>query len=295
MEIKLKKADRTYRPGDKVEGFVVVNTKGKLSHNGIKLVMEGNVSLQLSAKSVGLFEAFYNSVKPIQLLFYSIDLVKPGKFESGETEIPFEFKLEPLTGQTLYETFQGVFVNIRYLIRADMPRPLLAKSLQQEVQFIVEIQNSPVPKLTPVKFEITPESLENVKKSSLKNIPKFKIDGQLTSSVCNINRPFTGELCLEESDAVIKSIELQLVRVETCGCADGYAKEATEIQNIQIADGDVCRGIPIPIFMVFPRVFTCQTLATRTFKVEFEINLVVMLSDGHLITENFPIRLVRCD
>ncbi len=71
--------------------------------------------------------------------------------------------------------------------------------------------------------------------------------------------------------------------------------KATEIQNIQIADGDVCRGVPIPIFMVFPRVFTCQTLATRTFKVEFEINLVVMLSDGHLITENFPIRLVRCD
>ena len=62
-----------------MEGVVVINTKGKLSHNGIKLVMEGNVSLQLSAKSVGLFEAFYNSVKPIQLIFSSIDLVKPGK------------------------------------------------------------------------------------------------------------------------------------------------------------------------------------------------------------------------
>jgi len=121
------------------------------------------------------------------------------------------------------------------------------------------------------------------------------IDGELDSALCNINKPFTGELRLEESEAIIKSIELQLVRVETCGCADGYAKEATEIQNIQIADGDVCRGLPIPIFMVFPRLFTCPTLATRTFKIEFEINLVVMLADGHLITENFPIRLVRCD
>ncbi len=70
---------------------------------------------------------------------------------------------------------------------------------------------------------------------------------------------------------------------------------ATEIQNIQIADGDVVRGMNIPIFMVFPRLFTCPTLATRTFKIEFEINLVVLLQDGHLITENFPIRLVRCD
>ena len=76
---------------------------------------------------------------------------------------------------------------------------------------------------------------------------------------------------------------------------------------LSFEDGDVCRGLAIPIFMVFPRLFTCPTLATRTFKIEFEINLVVMLSDGHLITgrefilfefisiENFPIRLVRCD
>ena len=34
-----------------------------------------------------------------------------------------------------------------------------------------------------------------------------------------------GELVIEESSAPIRSIELQLVRVETCGCADGFAKE----------------------------------------------------------------------
>ena len=134
-----------------------------------------------------------------------------------------------------------------------------------------------------------------MKKSSLKAIPKFSIEGTLDSAICNINKPFTGELVITEAESIIKSIELQLVRVETCGCADGYAKEATEIQNIQISDGDVPRGITIPIFMVFPRLFTAPTLATKTFKIEFEINLVVMLADGHLITENFPIKLVRCD
>jgi hypothetical protein len=43
-----------------------------------------------------------------------------------------------------------------------------------------------------------------------------------------------------QSDAVVKSIEVQLVRVETCGCADGYAKEATEIQNIQVSSSYRC-------------------------------------------------------
>jgi len=106
-------------------------------------------------------------------------------------------------------------------------------------------------------------------------------------------KPFTGEIIVEDSKAIIKSIELQLVRVETCGCADGFAKEATEIQNIQIADGDVVRNLSIPLYMIFPRLFTCPTVAAKTFKVEFEVNLVVLLADGHLITENFPIRLIR--
>jgi hypothetical protein len=204
-------------------------------------------------------------------------------------------------------------------------------------------------------------------------IPNFKITGKLTTATCAITRPFTGELIIEEADAIIKSVEVQLVRVETCGCADGFAKEgthsphtrthahtldrthseahvslvvcmslvvscggaATEIQNIQIAEGDVCRQLVIPIFMIFPRLFTCPSTAARTFKIEFEVplpppgmdnersmeaqsihttrshqphahdrtrhaprhtpqvNLVVLFEDGHLVTENFPIRLIR--
>jgi hypothetical protein len=123
---------------EKVTGVVVVSSKGKLQHQGVKLILEGTVQLQLSAKSVGLFEAFYQSVKPIQLLSYSVDLTKPGKFEDGDTELPFEFPLEPLSGQQLFETYHGVFVNIQYLLRVDMPRGMLAKNLQKTVEFIVE-------------------------------------------------------------------------------------------------------------------------------------------------------------
>ena len=42
---------------------------------------------------------------------------------------------------------------------------------------------------------------------------------------------------------------------------------ATEIQNIQIADGDISRGILVPIYMIFPRLFTCPTLSTNNFKI----------------------------
>lgn len=40
-------------------------------------------------------------------------MVKPGKFPSGKTEIPFEFPLHVKGNRVLYETYHGVFVNIQ--------------------------------------------------------------------------------------------------------------------------------------------------------------------------------------
>lgn len=168
----------------------------------------------------------------------------------------------------------------------------------------------------PVDFVISPESLENVKHKE--RVPKFKIVGHLESVCCSISEPLKGELEVIESSATIKSIELQLVRVETCGCAEGFARDgmlrvrpagfshgygrpaqadapspATEIQNLQIGDGDVCHGTKIPIYMIFPRLFTCPTVLAKSFKVEFEVNVVIVFEDNHLVTENFAIQLVR--
>lgn len=36
---------------------------------------------------------------------------------------------------------------------------------------------------------------------------------------------YTLQIVVEKCDVPIKSLELQLVRVETCGCAEGYAKD----------------------------------------------------------------------
>ena len=66
--IILKRANKTYKEGETIKGVVYVNSKGELSHNGLSLTVDGTVKLQLSARSVGRFEAFYNSLKPIHVL-----------------------------------------------------------------------------------------------------------------------------------------------------------------------------------------------------------------------------------
>lgn len=130
-----------------VSGVVVMVCKEAVQHHGIFLAMEGLVNLQLSSKSVGVFEAFYNSVKvkdawlqefvgwsgnshlrfslkpliqhsclmlqPIQLISSNIEVAKAGKVPPGKTEIPFEFPLNTKSNKVLYETYHGVFVNIQ--------------------------------------------------------------------------------------------------------------------------------------------------------------------------------------
>ena len=277
-----------------MSGVVVINGRGShIPHEGISLVAEGAASLQLSAKSVGLFEAFYSSIKPVVLLAHKQELQPAGKLPDGGVEFEFGFELEASGEEKLLESYHGVFVNIQYVITVEVRRGMLSKNMKRSIEFIVEAPKDTALKPSASPFTIVPESLENVRRSSLHQVPSFKITGQLDTVVCNINHPLTGTVLVEQCSATIKSIELQLVRVETCGYADGVAREATEIQNIQIADGPICHGWAIPIHMIFPRLFTCPTVNTRTFKVDFEVNLVILFSDGHLLTENFPLKLSR--
>ena len=85
-------------------------------------MVEGSVTLQLSARSIGLFEAFYSSLKPVQLMSNEFEVCPSGKFAAGVTEIPFEFVLRPSPGEELFDTYHGVYVNVQYMITANMQR-----------------------------------------------------------------------------------------------------------------------------------------------------------------------------
>ena len=90
--------------------------------SGIRLLVVGSVSLQLSARSIGLFEAFYSSLKPVVVLSQEFEVCPSGKFAAGVTEIPFEFDLKANPGEELFDTYHGVYVNVQYNITANMTR-----------------------------------------------------------------------------------------------------------------------------------------------------------------------------
>ena len=206
---------------EKVAGNVVitVNKGTPLSHEGVHITAEGSASLQLSAKSVGLFEAFYSSIKPTQLFHHTKELKPSGKIPDGRHSLPFEFEIKQTGNEKLLESYHGVYINIQYVITAEIKKGMLSKNMKRSVEFIMEVPEQRVPKEQPSPFAIVPESLENVRKSALSRLPTFKVShppihpptrppthppslfcaprpqigGQIDSVVCNITQPFSGE------------------------------------------------------------------------------------------------------
>ncbi|RLN49656.1 hypothetical protein BBJ29_001213 [Phytophthora kernoviae] len=255
LDVKLNRIDRIFHPHEVVQGQVIISSPKGFSHQGLAMKVEGSAKLQLSSKSAGLFDSFYNPVAPMELVYFHLPVAPAGKVPAGISKFPFEFELQGNDGQELLETYHGVYVSVKYEIVCDCIRGILKNKLHKTLEFVVEVPlKEPLPD-SPEEFHITPDSLENVRAQNLSAMPYFHITGKVHRTNCPVNLPFTGEIVIEEAKSPIKSVELQLIRVESVAHAEGVARDG--------------------------------------FKVEFETNIVVLFENGNMITENFPITLYR--
>lgn len=299
VEVKYDRVGSVYRAGENVTGVVVIRNPSSFSHSGITLVVEGTVALYASPRGLGSFDTFYSVVKPVVLFSAHITLSASGKLPEGEVEMPFSFDLVPdLRKQPLLETYQGVYINCTYSATASISK-MVGKKVSSPATMYVYCPGQAMPAKSLIEadkgvpFTLTTEKLRAARKFNGDVIPEFNIVGQFDRELNDIDVPLSGWIMIKACSVRVTSLELQLIRAEYCATADNAAREATEIQNIQIGDGDVMKGFPIPIYMFFPRWYTCAVLKTLNYKVAFEINLVVTLEDQNQITQNLPIRLYR--
>jgi hypothetical protein len=297
IDVKFRRIDRTYRFNEKFDGVVQINAVKGWSHQGVNMVIEGLIFLSHTYRGlVGLRDT---GNRPITFVKTELKVAPAGKVPEGITDIPFEFTLSPVPGYQLHESYHGVCVSIVYNAYVLCERGVMKRALQRDVEFIVEIPSKNMAEAladpAPINFKITPESLtDNTTKLSIANIPKFLITGKLHRTKCPIHQPLTGEVIVEVSEAPIRSIDLQLIRCEYVDYENRVTNDASEVQMIQIADGNICRNFSIPIYAVFPRLFACANVTTaQNFKINFELNLIISFTNGYVITENFPLFLYR--
>eukprot|EP00850_Spirogloea_muscicola_P019376 SM000189S04093 [mRNA] locus=s189:146699:149210:+ [translate_table: standard] len=264
----------------------------------------------MAAHSTKAFLAMYANAAPVQLFQRTVELERPGSIPRGTSEIGFSFRLEQQPGESglpLLETYHGAYINIQYLLSVELPRGLLQKAIKATAEFIVEgkpgVQRPPS---NSVNFALTADTQKHAIGSALR-AGGFRISGALATT-CSLSEPLVGSLTVEQSALAIKSLEVQLLRIESVAAGGQMVKEVTEVQCTQIADGDVPRGLKLPIYIILPRLFTCPTISAGSFVLEFEANVVVRFDEGQLrpsqsydlhpdndliATETLPLRLVR--
>lgn len=94
-------------------------------------------------------------------------------------------------------------------------------------------------------------------------LSRFLVVGKLDNVNCAVDEPVTGHLILKEFGDDIASIEAQLVRVETYEKEGTMVTEHTEVQNLQIADGNIPVNLELPIYVILPRYFSCASFDTQ--------------------------------
>lgn len=257
-----------------------MKSSSSISHYGIRLTINGSVNLQIRGGSAGIIESFYGVVKPISILNKSAEVKPSGKIGSGTTEIPFSILLRKPGEDNLerfYETFHGANISIQYLATVDILRGYLHKTLSATMEVIIESDKAdllerPVsPEM--VIFYITQDTQRHPLLLELKS-GGFRVTGKMSTQCC-LSDPITGELTVESSAVPIYSIDIHLLRVESILLGEKIATETSVIQSTQIADGDVCRNMTLPIYVILPRLLTCPTILAGPFSIEFKVSIVI--------------------
>ncbi|XP_028059862.1 Down syndrome critical region protein 3 homolog isoform X2 [Camellia sinensis] len=238
VELKLSRSNRIFRPNEPLEGKIITKLPSSISHNGIRLTVNGSVTLQVRGGSAGVIESLYGVLKPIPIVNKSIEVRSSGRIGSGTTEIPFSVILKHPGDDNLerfYETFHGGNVSIQYLVTVDIVRGYLHKSLSATVEFIIESEKASLP-----------------------------------------DQPVSPELVIFyiTQDTQRHSL-LPELRSESILVGERIITETSLIQTTQIADGDVCHNITLPIYIILPRLLTCPTIYAGPFSIEFKVSIVI--------------------
>ncbi|CAI0400416.1 unnamed protein product [Linum tenue] len=255
VELKLSKSNRIYRPSETLEGKIVVKSPSSFSHYGVRLGINGSVNLQVLKLTVrggtaGIIESFYGVVKPIPIVNKIIEVKPSGKIAAGTTV---------------------------YLITADVMRGYLQKSLSATLEFIVEtdkvyLLERPVSPEMAI-FYITQDTQRHPLLPELKS-GGFRVTGRM-GTLCCLSEPISGELTVEASSVPICSIDVHLFRIESVLVGEKIVTETSLIQTTQIADGDVCRNMTLPVHVILPRLLTCPTVFAGPFSIEFKASIVI--------------------
>lgn len=288
IHVKFNRQDRVYRENDTVEGVVIVNANKGWKHKGLRLLIEGDVRTRINTRYKGEMDS-----TPALIFKSALELTGPGSFPHGKTTVPFSFKLTTPMNMPLLETYHGAHIDVMYIVHVSCERGMTYRELSNSTEFVVEMVARPGTSNTPpIPIDIRPSTLSGITAAEAATLKQFHVKGSLHRSSNSLTMPLTGELIVCASEQPVASINLQLARKETISSSNFTS--ISEVQSIELADGNVVRNQVLPIYLIYPRLFTCPTLTDNWgFHIEWEVGIIITFADGVIVSETFPIDLYR--
>eukprot|EP00667_Euglena_gracilis_P015027 EG_transcript_15612 len=286
-----------YRAGAMVTGAVHILTRSAMAHNGIVLSGSGLVGLR---PSKAVFNGQAPRVKPLSLLDFTMEVRPAGRLPEGASRLDFEFYVVPVKkpGVLLLESYSGAFMFVQYMLAVEVKTGAFTKALKCSVELIVQVPGQGVDrqlKSAPVPFAIDSRAFDEVgARRPPGPAPRLDIVGHLETAVLDITRPVAGTLTIRECSLRIVTIDIYLIRIEGIQVDGETAFETSYVQTTQLACSDVCRNLPIPIWMQLPRVFSCPNLSYDAFRLLWHVELVVFFEEeGACVRKVIPVSIFR--
>ncbi|CAL5405433.1 unnamed protein product [Camellia sinensis] len=219
----------------------------KVEHNGIKIELLGQIEIYFDR---GNFYDFTSLVRELDV---------PGEIYERKT-YPFEFS----TVEMPYETYNGVNVRLRYILKVTISRGY-AGSIVEYQDFVVRNYGPPPSINNSIKMEVGIEDC-------------LHIEFEYNNSKYHLKDVIIGKIYFLLIRIKIKNMDLEIRRRESTGSGANTHVETETLAKFELMDGAPVRGesIPIRLFLSPYELTPTHRNINNKFSVKYYLNLVLV-------------------
>eukprot|EP00891_Asterochloris_glomerata_P007564 jgi/Astpho2/7564/Aster-02470 len=240
----------------------------KTEHQGIKVQLLGQIELKSERSNPSEFTSLVRNLAPA------------GELTRQESYL-FEFNHVEMQ----YESYRGLQVRLRYLLRVTLVRPYGA-SLVREYPFWVRNYEDPPPPAPanqpPIKMEVGIEDC-------------LHIEFEYGKAKYSLKDTVIGKIYFLLVRIKLKHMEIEIRRRETIGSGSNARNESETLAKYEIMDGAPVRGENIPIRLFLSPYDLTPTLKNvhNKFSVKYYLNLVLVDEEDRRYFKQQEIQLYR--
>ncbi|KMZ76526.1 Vacuolar protein sorting-associated protein 26B [Zostera marina] len=255
-----------FQSKENITGEVIIApyTKKNVEHLGVKIELLGQIELYFDK---GKFHDFTSLVRELDV---------PGEIYDKKT-YPFEFS----TVEMPYESYSGVQVRLRYVLKVTISRNYASK-VEKYQDFMVR-NYSPVPTINnSIKMEVGIEDC-------------LHIEFEYSKSKYHLKDVIVGKIYFLLVRIKIKNMELEIRRRESTGSGQNTHVETETLAKFELMDGTPVRGESIPVRLFLSPYDPTPTYrnTNNKFSVKYYLNLVLVDEEDRRYFKQQEITLYR--